>query len=222
MATILPGWSSVEAAARWHKTFEIAGFAALGLLLLFEVLAYIYGSRRDALAEAERTNTEIRLRHEQELAEQQSMASIRAAEDAAQKAIEAGKNAEQKAAELIADSAPRTLTTLQDNQISEFLGRHPKGSFVIKANITVKDARQFADKIAELFRTNGWQVKVDNAIITGPNPIGLWITVRDPNVAPLAAVTLRDALKSGGISIRAEYDPQGPALDEVWLSVGSK
>ena len=53
MATILPGWDSLDAAARWYKGFEIAGFIALGLLLLFEVLAYIYGNRKDILLSAQ-------------------------------------------------------------------------------------------------------------------------------------------------------------------------
>ena len=49
MPMTLPGWDSIDAAARYHRAFEIAGFVALGLLLLFEVLAYIYGNRKDAL-----------------------------------------------------------------------------------------------------------------------------------------------------------------------------
>lgn len=48
----IPGWDSIDAAARWHKGFEIAGFIALGLLLLFEVLAYLYSNRKDTLVEA--------------------------------------------------------------------------------------------------------------------------------------------------------------------------
>jgi len=30
MAAILPGWHSLEGAAKWHRVFEIAGFGALG------------------------------------------------------------------------------------------------------------------------------------------------------------------------------------------------
>jgi hypothetical protein len=50
MAVTLPGWNSIESVTRWHRGFEIAGFIALGLLLLFEVLTYIYGNRKDVLA----------------------------------------------------------------------------------------------------------------------------------------------------------------------------
>lgn len=53
MATILPGRNSVESVSEWHKLFEFAGFIALGLLLLFEVLAYVYGNRSVRLLAAE-------------------------------------------------------------------------------------------------------------------------------------------------------------------------
>ena len=56
MTGILPGWNSIESATRWHKGFEIAGFVALGLLLLFEVLAYIYGTRKDTLSSAQQAD----------------------------------------------------------------------------------------------------------------------------------------------------------------------
>jgi hypothetical protein len=58
MAVTLPGWDSVDAAVAWHRGFEIAGFVALGLLLAFEVLAYIYGNRKDVLLAAQARTAE--------------------------------------------------------------------------------------------------------------------------------------------------------------------
>jgi hypothetical protein len=54
----LPGWGSVETVSRIHSFCEIAGIVALALLVGFEVLAYAYGHRREALEQ---------LAHEQEL-----------------------------------------------------------------------------------------------------------------------------------------------------------
>ena len=60
MAAIAPGWNSVEAAAKWHRGFEIAGFVALGLLLLFEILSYVYGNRKDTLLRVEQKRSSDR------------------------------------------------------------------------------------------------------------------------------------------------------------------
>jgi hypothetical protein len=61
-----PGWNSVEAVVKWHRGFEVAGFVALGLLLLFEVQAYVYGNRKDVLLLAQQTSIAAERRKEQE------------------------------------------------------------------------------------------------------------------------------------------------------------
>ena len=67
MASILPGWNSVETTARLHRGFEIAGFVALGLLLAFEILAYIYGNRKDALALAQQAQRVLTQEQQQQI-----------------------------------------------------------------------------------------------------------------------------------------------------------
>ncbi len=84
----------------------------------------------------------------------------------------------------------------------------------------VSDARGYADEIAALFRDAGWNVKVDNAIITGPDIKGVWITIRNPQAPPVGTVTLQQASKAGGLSIPIKVDTTMP--DELWLSVSSK
>ena len=49
MTHFLPGWNSAETAAKFHDWFEIAGIVFLALLVVAEVLAYIYGHQRDQL-----------------------------------------------------------------------------------------------------------------------------------------------------------------------------
>ena len=122
------------------------------------------------------------------------------------------------------EEAPRHLTETEKAELAKSLGDQPKGRFTIKANITAKDARGYADEIAAFFNDPkiGWTVKVDNAIITGPNVVGMWITVRDRNTVPQSAAILQNALQAAHLPSRAELDPTGPAADEVWLSIGLK
>jgi hypothetical protein len=45
------GWNSLESVSTIHRGLEIAGFVFLGLLLVSEVLAFVYGNRKDVLSE---------------------------------------------------------------------------------------------------------------------------------------------------------------------------
>ena len=47
------GWNSLESVSAIHKWMEIAGFVFLGLLLTSEVIAFVYGNRKDVLSEHE-------------------------------------------------------------------------------------------------------------------------------------------------------------------------
>lgn len=117
---------------------------------------------------------------------------------------------------------PRILTPEQKKAILTFLANRPKGAFVIKANISVPDAWSYSDQIAEPFRNSGWNVRLDNAIISGPNVAGVWITVKNPDAVPPSCIVLKSALGAAGIVTRAHYDPGIPDAEEVWVSVGSK
>ena len=47
---MLPGWDSLETSAAYAKGFTFAGFGALFLLGVFEVLAFVYSTHKDTLA----------------------------------------------------------------------------------------------------------------------------------------------------------------------------
>jgi hypothetical protein len=119
-------------------------------------------------------------------------------------------------------NSPCRLMPEQRQKILAFLENQAKGVLVISANITASDSRAYADQIAEVFRTAGWSVRVDNAIITGPNIQGLWITVKDGRAPPISAGILHYALAAGGITTRGEYDPSIGDASETHLSIGSK
>jgi len=48
---IFPNWGSLESVSRVHRWAEVAGIVILGLLVLAEVLALVYGRRKDTLVE---------------------------------------------------------------------------------------------------------------------------------------------------------------------------
>jgi len=122
-----------------------------------------------------------------------------------------------------ARNADRHLTDQQKTDLTKVLAELPKGRFTIKANISVHDARQYADELAAFFHDKlGWSVRVDNALISGGDTVGLWITVRDAKAPPSVAGVLQQAFKAANMTVPGHYDPAGPADDEVWLSIGSK
>src|SRR5260370_10675142 len=214
MPMTLPGWDSVESAARWHRGFEIAGFVALGFLLLFEVIAYVYGNRKDVLVSAAERAAARERATQDEQANQQRDAEI---SEANRKAAEA----EAQTRQLRQQAAPRVLSREEKAKMISFLKGKPVGAFVIKASVVAPDARAYADQIGDVFRSAGWDVKIDNAMFTGSDITGLWITVQNGQTAPLAASTLQQGLAATGISARGQADATMNPND-VWLSVGAK
>jgi len=86
----LPGWNSIETVSRLAKIFTIAGFISLFLLGAFEVLAYVYGNRKDALGAIAGQNAAASRSREDEQAEQKRSADIA---DAKSRAAEAERRA---------------------------------------------------------------------------------------------------------------------------------
>jgi hypothetical protein len=216
----LPGWDSIESVTAYAKWFQIASLVAGVLIAAFSVIAYAYGHRKDILVEAAAiAEANARAKRDAE-----SKRQLEAARGQIGEAHQEAHDARVELETIKVAAAPRHLGEQDKTHLSGFLAPLSKGKFTIKANVTVKDARGYADEIAAFFNDSkiGWTVKVDNAIITGPNVVGMWITVREAKATPEAAITLQNAFKAAGLSIRGEIDPSGPAADEVWLSIGSK
>jgi hypothetical protein len=62
----LPGWDSLESAARYSKWFAISGLIALAFVVIFDVLAFVYSDRKDALVSAEASRRAEADRHARE------------------------------------------------------------------------------------------------------------------------------------------------------------
>jgi hypothetical protein len=192
-----PGWNSVESAGWWSNFYFWFGIVALFLLVITEVLAHRYSLRKDELLSIAESETQ------------------------------SAHNAEVAAlSQQIADAkTARSLTEDQKVKLFEFLKSMPAGKLVIKASASAFDARAYGDGIAAFLRDRvGWDVRVDNALILGPNIGGVWFTIRDPHNIPVDAKKVINAFVYAAIPLRAtgnEYDAKVPD-GEVWLQIGPK
>src|SRR5712692_3593170 len=149
-----PGWNSIEGASAFSRWFAIAGFVVFFLLVVLEVLHFVYSEHKDTLiAEAE-----LQTKREREQQEQ----SANAERDA--QVAEARREAREAQQALQRDKqqrAPRHLTETQKHSIASFLRTKPRGAFTIHENATVDDASAYAEEIATLFNNViGWPVTI--------------------------------------------------------------
>jgi hypothetical protein len=97
----LPGWDSAETVGAVHRFAEIAGIIFLALLVLAEVVAYVYSHRQDSLRAETQLEHDAQIRSEFESREQAMLQEL------AQRADEHGKKVLSDAetqAKLIADA----------------------------------------------------------------------------------------------------------------------
>src|SRR5271155_5809176 len=130
----LPGWNSIETVSRLAKIFTIAGFISLFLLGAFEILAYVYGNRKDALGAIAGQNAAASRSREDEQAEQKRSADIA---DAKSRAAEAERRAER----LEKAALPRSLSPTARDAIAAFLKGKPVGTLGIKAAVVAEDSK---------------------------------------------------------------------------------
>jgi len=228
MPMTLPGWDSIEAAARWHRVFEIAGFIALGLLLLFEVIAYIYGNRKDILvAAAEQATAMERSGQEQKANEQRNTEITKAnqkaaeAQAVAQQAADQLAKANQKVSELTQNAIPRSLTPDQRSRLFKFLSANPKQK--IEADVPTGDneAKVYAGELVDVISSAGWEVSGPNQSFYDFDPVGVNVAVTDEAHIPVGALVLLSALKDAGIPVIAVTNAKIP-LGKIELRIGHK
>lgn len=220
--TFLPGWDSFESVNKLYKLFSILGFVSLGLMVVFEILGFVYSNRKDVLV-AHSQNATAKERQQQE--ENENRKHDAQIQEANQQAAEAKNHADQAEKMLRETKEPRTLAMTERVRISSFLSKQPKGTIIIQADMNAFDARPYATEISELLKSAGWSVRLDNVMIiptSNNKPTGMWITIKDPKLASPAAGHLQQAFEAAGILVRGEVDPTLPNADEVRLTIGSK
>lgn len=215
----LPGWDSIESVGAIARWFHIAGLVAIVLLALFEVIAYVYDHHKDALVAA----IALGEASTRDANDAESKKELDAARGEIAEARREANNAQDEVGKLKEAALPRHLTEKEKSGLANYLADKPKGKFTIKANTNAKDGRAYADEIAAFFNGEkiGWTVKVDNAIITGTEVTGMWISVMDVSTATENAGVLQNALKAANLPSDARLDP-GMAPGDVWLIVGLK
>ena len=219
----VPGWNSVEGAARWHRSCEIAGCVALALLLIFEILAYKYGNRKDALLHEQDARIASDRKAADHAREQEVAAEVAAANNAAKEAKDSESRAIQKADEMTEKLAPRVLSKGQQEAITNILASAPKGNRTIKVSGSAPDATSYATQISDTLKRSGWIVKMENAMFFGPHVSGMWILVRNPNDYPPARRSFPPSICSRRHRVRGENDPSDLENTTVfWLCIGFK
>lgn len=140
----------------------------------------------------------------------------------------AAATAERSLLELQEKFRPRHLTPEQKATIKKSIIEHSTGSasFTIKATVAANDARGYADEIAALFNRApiNWHVNVDNAIVSGADTSGVWMTIKSASDVPPATGLLHKAFVDAGFPIRndVQVDPGVPSPTEIWLTIGTK
>ncbi len=217
---------------RYQKRLVAIGFIAVAFAVAGEVVERKYGHRVDVLDE-ERYNKTVQDLNSKinaanmaaQVAKSENSAAQKKAEEAetfSAAARRVAQDAQTQADTLRKQQAPRSLSNEQQQKIRSYLSKCPPGSFEINASINENDARPYAEQIASVFRNSGWSVKITNAMFTGPDVSGLWLTIQDPQRPPRAAVDLNNALGAAGISNRVEYDSTFTDPMRVTLAVGFK
>lgn len=199
----LPGWDSLETVARIHRFFEVAGIVCLAGLVGAEVVAYIYGHRKDELLAAQQTarDSAIAERHQREM------------ENAKKQQDEASK----KMSALEERQAPRSLSTKQQQMIVEALRPHT-GHVVSITMLGDAEAKAYAEQIIRSLSLAGWKPAITFVGVMAPPDYGVICTVSDQ--AGPAARALVSALQRAGIKPEVRVEPIQP--DQIQLLIGLK
>lgn len=212
-----PGWDSIDSANAWAHFWFWFGIVCLFLLGVSEIVAFRYGLRKDTLIEMRDQEREALAKRESEEAEARRKTEVARL----QKQL---TDADKKVAELDRLRAPRHLNDAQKTALLIGLTGQPIGQLVVKASTAADDARAYAGEVAAFFQGLGWQVRIDNALMVGPDVSGIWPSIKDNNAVPPATVALQRAFETAGFPIRnaVTVDAGVPTPNEIWLSIGVK
>ena len=202
----LPGWHSLESVSSIHRTLEIAGIVCLGLLVLAEILAYLYGHRRDELAaeRAQQQGIAAKAEHEGQVAE--LSAKLAKSERAAKESVAKAEQATRKALDVEAKQAPRRLTATQRAALVELLSPHRGQAVSVACIMGDIEGKTFAEDFVSALRQSGWLFEGEPGVgqaVYDKDPVGVEVTINESeargNRVPTAAMALVDALKKTNV-----------------------
>lgn len=226
---VLPGWDSLDGATAWGGRFHVLGYIALGCLFLFEVLAYVYDHRKDALLVDQQATVE-RQREEQQRQERENNAAVISGlqtqlEAAQRQGADFAQQLDQSNQKLSAveqAQAPRKLTNTQIAEFVSYLKQFPPGRISVTGDISIPDAYPYTLQFVEALKEAGWDTVggANRGMFKGPFS-GIIISVHDRDNYPPQAKYLVDALKKIGIHAPASVDP-AVSPDSILMAIGSK
>lgn len=236
---MLPGWGSLDVTAAYARWFTYAGFAALFLLGVFEILGHVYGVHETSLRES------ARLRDEDNRRAEANAKIVEAQRDAAEasakaegfrldiaKANESAAKAEARAAEANLElekfKAPRTLTDKQVSDIAHKLKPFAGQEFDVTPYWDNPESLGIANRIADALVLSGWKyVKPEKSSFMFGGKVGVqvWAHPNADSPTKMAVSTLLSALNDEGLSaVPKVQNPGGTNVkhNKISLSIGLK
>jgi len=228
----LPWWNSLSAVTHIHERLTILGYICLAGLLLTEVLAHIYGNRRDALLvieESSRTETtskqhrdeieQVKKEYEGKLTQLNSKLS-----ETSNAGTQTGKRlaeANKKLTDLEERQAPRTVSAAQRERLVPILAEAKSAIASIRATNSTAESSSFAEELREVFLAAGW--KADpvfyNMVVGVPVEPGVVMVVN--NVSSPLGLLVQRAFQSVGIELKGAVNQTVPSGTVLFI-VGQK
>jgi hypothetical protein len=208
----LPGWNSAATVSRIHAWFEIAGIICLALLVFTEVVAYVYGHRKDTLQQIENE------RHTGS-----AHAMLNAAVSSAARANELVESERTERLKLAQESAPRSITAEQRNQLLERLRGLGSVDILILATRADKEVTTFADAIGAALRDAGCNIERESAIgATTYEDLVVRVTAGVSEKIKISAQALVLAMRAVGISVNLGAEIPHAHRSPITVLVGEK
>jgi hypothetical protein len=203
----LPGWNSVEGAAKWENICFWAGIVCLVLLAVFEIISRVYSTRKDKLVaiaedarvgQQQKKESQAEIRHATELAtlkSQQSASALKLQGEQSAGVLELKREQSATVATLHNQlaQADEKLADLKKRESPRHLGEHEKAVLVeaispfrgqkvsVVAVIGGDDALSFAGDFVNVFRSAHWDVlsgeHPSQAVFSPVNPEGVEVTI---------------------------------------------
>lgn len=134
---------------------------------------------------------------------------------------------ESEISQLKSQMQPRTLTTEQQNTLTNILIQCPKGQVFVLAPVSDSEATEYAKKIEKVLRVSGFDVirptMPDPKALISTSVAGLGLVVKDDFNAPWRAYGILGAFKIAGIPMAFEVagEPDFPT-NEVDIRIGTR
>jgi hypothetical protein len=191
MVAFLPCWDDLRTVEKIVKWFTVAGFVSLFFVGVFEVLAYMYGNRKDVLIAAQQISTERAQKQHQEIEDEKRDAQISDAVGQGRQARQEQARAEEELRKLRVAQSPRVIAAGQREAIMQELKKHRPGPISVMA-VSDGEAAAYCEQIVQVILDSGWNIDTYIKSVPGLGKQGLVyekLNPDDPTAYELAVVS---------------------------------